>query len=76
MEEFGQQALLSMMIHLIFIALTFWSMQALRFDKAIRPNRVLQARVLFILVSIAIGSSVANFFLSYTNWSQQLPYLW
>ncbi|TFD97009.1 DUF1146 family protein [Jeotgalibacillus sp. R-1-5s-1] len=76
MAVFGQQALISMMIHLVFIALTFWSMQALRFEKAISPNRVLQARVLFILVSIAIGSTVANFFLSYTTWSQQLPYLW
>ncbi|KIL49778.1 membrane protein [Jeotgalibacillus soli] len=76
MVAFGQQALLSMLIHLVFIALSFWALQALRIDKALKPNRVMQARVLLILLSIAIGSSVANFFLSYSTWSQQLPLLW
>ncbi|WP_052474674.1 DUF1146 family protein [Jeotgalibacillus soli] len=65
-----------MLIHLVFIALSFWALQALRIDKALKPNRVMQARVLLILLSIAIGSSVANFFLSYSTWSQQLPLLW
>ncbi len=76
MVDFGQQALLSMIVHLVFISLTFWALQALRFDKALRPNRVMQARVLYILISIAIGSTVADFFLSYSTWSQQLHLLW
>ena len=76
MVDFGQQALLGMIVHLGFIALTFWSLQALRFDVALRPNRVMQARVLFILVSVAIGSTVADFFLTYSTWSQQLHLLW
>ncbi|PPA69591.1 DUF1146 family protein [Jeotgalibacillus proteolyticus] len=76
MASFGQQALLSMIIHLSFIGLTFWALQALRIDAALRPNRVFQARVLMVLLSVAIGSSVADFFLSYASWSQQLPFLW
>lgn len=70
---FGQQALLSILSHLVFIALAWWALQALRFDQILRPNRVFQARVLYILLSIVIGSAVSNFFLDYLLWSQQLP---
>lgn len=76
MVAFGQQALLSMIISLAFIAVTFWALQGLLIDKAIRANRIMQARVLMILLSIAIGSTVADFFLSYSTWAQQLPLLW
>ncbi|MFE8698085.1 DUF1146 family protein [Cytobacillus sp. FJAT-53684] len=70
---FGQQALVSIISHLAFIALAWWALQALRIDQILMPNRVLQARVLYILLSIVIGSSVSNFFLDYLLWSQQLP---
>ncbi|QED49705.1 DUF1146 family protein [Cytobacillus dafuensis] len=70
---FGQQALLSIISHLVFIALSWWALQALRIDQILRPNHVIQARVLYILLSIAIGSTVSNFFLDYLLWSKQLP---
>lgn len=69
----GQQALISIISHLIFIAIAWWALQALNFEKMLRPNRVFQARLLFILLSIVIGSGVSNFFLNYLLWSQQLP---
>ena len=72
-NDFGQMALLSILSHLVFIALTWWALQAIRFDKLLRPNRVFQARLLYILLSIFIGSSVSNFFLDYLQWSKQLP---
>jgi uncharacterized integral membrane protein (TIGR02327 family) len=31
--------------------------------------------MLYILLTIAIGSTVSNFFLQYLLWSQQLPFL-
>jgi uncharacterized integral membrane protein (TIGR02327 family) len=70
---FGGFALTSILTHLIFIALAWWALQALQFDKLLRANHVLQARVLYILLSIALGSTVSNFFLDYLQWSQQLP---
>jgi uncharacterized integral membrane protein (TIGR02327 family) len=73
MNEFGQQAIVSIFSHLIFIALAWWALQAIHFDKLLRPNRVFQARLLYILLSIFIGSSVSNFFLDYLQWSKQLP---
>lgn len=70
---FGQQALISIMSHLVFIALAWWALQALRFETLLRPNHVFQARILYVLLSIVIGSTVSNFFLDYLLWSQQLP---
>ncbi|HWO78083.1 MAG TPA: DUF1146 family protein [Bacillus sp. (in: firmicutes)] len=73
--DFGQQALVSILSHLMFIGITWWALQALHFDKLLRANRVVQARLLYILLTVAIGSSVSNFFLDYLIWSQQLPLL-
>lgn len=72
---FGQQAFISILSHLLFIGITWWALQALHFDKLLRVNRVIQARLLYILLTVAIGSSVSNFFLDYLLWSQQLPLL-
>lgn len=73
MEDFGQIALVSIISHLLFIAVSWWALQAIRLEKLLRPNHVFQARLLYILLAIFIGSSVSNFFLDYLNWSQQLP---
>ncbi|RLQ94747.1 DUF1146 family protein [Falsibacillus albus] len=72
-SDFGQHALISIISHLVFIGITFWALQALNFEKFIRANHVFQARLLYILLTIAIGSTVSNFFLDYLLWSQQLP---
>ncbi|WP_144460111.1 DUF1146 family protein [Siminovitchia fortis] len=72
--EIGQQALISISSHLVFIGFTFWALQALHFDKLLSAGRVFQARVLYIFLTIAIGSSVSNFFLDYLHWSRQLQY--
>lgn len=71
--EFGQQALVSILSHLVFIGLSWWALQALKFEKFLRGNHVFQARVLYILLSITVGSTVSNFFLDYLLWAQQLP---
>ncbi|MBU7594370.1 DUF1146 family protein [Metabacillus halosaccharovorans] len=75
MPDYGQLALISMIVHLAFIIVTWWALQALNIDKWIKAGKVIQARVLLILLTIAIGSIVSNFFLDYLLWSQQLPTL-
>ncbi|WP_223594818.1 DUF1146 family protein [Neobacillus bataviensis] len=72
-NDFGQIALVSIISHIVFIALSWWALQAIRLEKLLRPNHVFQARLLYILLAIFIGSSVSNFFLDYLQWSQQLP---
>ncbi|AZU64542.1 DUF1146 family protein [Neobacillus mesonae] len=72
-SDFGQMALVSIMSHLVFIAVAWWALQAINLEKLLRPNRVFQARLLYIVLAIFIGSSVSNFFLDYLQWSRQLP---
>ncbi|MFZ0443850.1 MAG: DUF1146 family protein [Bacillus sp. (in: firmicutes)] len=73
MLGYGQEALLSILSHLVFIAVTWWALQSINFEKFLRKNRVAQARMLYVLVSIVIGSIVSDFFLDYLFWSKQLP---
>lgn len=61
--------------NLIFIGLAWWALQSLNFEKFLRKNRVGQARMLYILLAIAIGTTVSDFFLKYFDWSQQIPFL-
>jgi len=75
MIDFGQIALLSITSHLLFIAISWWALQAIRLEKLLKPNHVFQARLLYILLAIVIGSIVSNFFLDYLQWSKQLPFL-
>jgi len=72
--DLGQQALISIISHLIFIGFTFWALQALHLDKLLSAGRVFQARILYIFLTIAIGSTISNFFLDYLHWSRQLQY--
>ncbi|ARV46242.1 hypothetical protein BCV50_15185 [Bacillus subtilis] len=75
MSILGQQAAIGIVVHLIFIAVTWWALQAVNIDPLIKKGKVVQARLLMILLTIAIGTTVSNFFLDYLNYSQQLPYL-
>ncbi|MCJ7840580.1 DUF1146 family protein [Lederbergia sp. NSJ-179] len=75
LENLGQQALINIFSHLFFIGIAFIALQALHFDKFIRVNRVFQARLLYVLLTIVIGATVSNFFLDYLHWSQQLQLL-
>lgn len=71
----GQEALISLIAHVFFIAVTFFALQALRLNQIVKQNRVFQVQLLYIFMSIALGSLVAQFFLLVSRWSQQLPYL-
>lgn len=72
---FGFQPLLGIISHIFFIAVAFYSLQALRIDQLIKKNRVFQAQLLYIFLSIVIGSAVSNFFLEISYWSGRIPYM-
>ncbi|WP_088009563.1 DUF1146 family protein [Indiicoccus explosivorum] len=71
----GQQALISIFSHIFFTGVAFYAMRAVMFEKWIRKHHVLQAQILYIFLSIAIGTMVSTFFLDISAWSRQLPYL-
>ncbi len=73
--QLGQQALFGILAHMFFIGITFYALQAFRLDQIFKKGKTFQIQIIYILFSIAIGSTVANFFISFSGWSQQLPYL-
>ncbi|MGM9948513.1 MAG: DUF1146 family protein [Lysinibacillus sp.] len=74
-SQMGQQAIIGIASHLFFIGVTFYALQGLRLEQIFKKGRTFQIQVFYILLSIAIGSTVSNFFISFSTWSQQLPYL-
>ena len=70
---FGFQPLLAIISHIFFIGVSFYALQSIMPEKVIRKNKVFQAQILFIFLSILIGSSVSNFFLEISYWSGRIP---
>lgn len=75
MDFFGIQAAATLLTHLFFVLLTFWALQAVRVEKIIRKYHISQARVLYLLISIAIGYQVSSFFIEFIIASQNLIFL-
>ncbi|MCH4826862.1 MAG: DUF1146 family protein [Planococcus sp. (in: firmicutes)] len=71
----GQNALISIFSHIFFTGVAFYAMRALMIEKLIHKHHILQAQILYIFLSIAIGTMVSTFFLNISSWSRQLPYL-
>ncbi len=69
---FGYNPLLAIISHVFFIGVSFYALQALIPAKVIRKNHVFQSQILYIFLSIMIGSSVSNFFLELSYWSGRL----
>ncbi|MCO7176325.1 DUF1146 family protein [Sporolactobacillus kofuensis] len=72
----GLQAMINILFHLSFLALTWWALQSLKLEKAFRQPKSKQARVLYLLLAIAISYPVAKFFLDYVFWSLMLPQIY
>lgn len=73
--QMGQQAIFQLMAYVFFIGITFYAMQAFRFEQLFKKGKTFQIQLVYILFSIAIGSLVAQFFISFSTLSQQLPYI-
>jgi uncharacterized integral membrane protein (TIGR02327 family) len=74
-DVIGQQAILYIVSHIVFISITWWALQAIHIEKIMKKNRVTQIRILLLFVTIAIGYTVSNFFLDYLQYSRSLTYL-
>ena len=74
-DSIGQNAIISMVSHLVFIAITWRVVSTINFDPIIRKGQVVEARTLLLFITIVIGSGVSRFFLDFLTWSQDLRYL-
>lgn len=76
MMQFGVQAAMDLFIHLIILILTWWAIQSIKWDLWLRNPTSIRAKILMILISIAISYPVASFFINYLSWSVQLPQIY
>ncbi len=64
-----------MLITLVCIALSWWSLQHLKIDLFIRHPQSPQGKMLHLILAIIVGRAVAQFFLDYWGWTQSLRFL-
>jgi uncharacterized integral membrane protein (TIGR02327 family) len=73
--NFGVQALLFLTVHIFFLVVTWWALQSFRVDVFFKDPKSAPAKVFMLLLTVAISSSVGNFFLDYFNKSLNLQLL-
>ncbi|NGQ95576.1 DUF1146 domain-containing protein [Brevibacillus sp. SYP-B805] len=59
--------LINIVITIICIAVSWWGLQAFRFDLFLKKADSPQAKLLQVLLSIFLGSGVARFFMEYLS---------
>ncbi|MBU5268000.1 DUF1146 family protein [Virgibacillus proomii] len=75
MFSIGQQAIIGIISHLLFIYLTWRLMMSINFEPLIRKGRAKEAQILILFLTIVIGSGVSRFFLEVLQWSRDLNHL-
>ncbi|MDF2946766.1 MAG: hypothetical protein K0S51_1445 [Bacillales bacterium] len=68
-------AILGICVNLIFIAITWWSLQSLQIDKLFKKGKTMQIQVFYILLTISIAQLASDFVMSYFQYTQGLQYL-
>ena len=75
MTYIGLQSLVTLISHTVFVLLAFWALQGLKTEYWIKKYHVRQARILYVLISIALGYTVSSFFIEFVLSSQNLVQL-
>ena len=74
-QDLGVQAMVNITSHIVFIIITWQVLQAVRLDEIFKKNRIFEARIFIVFITIVIGSTVSNFFIDLIHWTQQILYL-
>ncbi|MDF7672149.1 DUF1146 family protein [Lactobacillus sp. ESL0701] len=72
MFQLGVHALISIVIYLITIGLSFQIMKSVRIERIIRKGKTFEAQLLLIFTAIGLGFLVGNFFVTLIDTSLQL----
>lgn len=67
--------LVSIIVSLFCIWLSWWALQNLKLDLVIRNPKGAQGRLLHVLLAVVLGHFVAGFLLDYLTWSQMLRFM-
>ncbi|MFC3747529.1 DUF1146 family protein [Paenibacillus sp. GCM10012306] len=71
----GRSGLVSMVVSLLCVVLSWWALQNLKLDLIIRYPKSPQGRLLHLLLAIVLGHFVAGFLLDYLGWSSQIRHM-
>jgi uncharacterized integral membrane protein (TIGR02327 family) len=71
-SSIGTSGLVSMIVSLFCVAISWWALQNLKLDLFIRYPKSPQGRLLHLLLAIVLGHFVAGFLLDYLGWSGQI----
>ncbi|KWX77904.1 DUF1146 family protein [Paenibacillus jilunlii] len=71
-SSIGTSGLVSMIVSLFCVAISWWALQNLKLDLIIRYPKSPQGRLLHLLLAIVLGHFVAGFLLDYLGWSGQI----
>ena len=59
------------MIQVTFIMLSYWALQGIQIEKILRKGRVQEARILFLLIAIWMGASIAKVIFDLSDYLNQ-----
>lgn len=71
----GTSGLISMIVSLLCVAISWWALQNLKLDLVIRYPKSPQGRLLHLLLAIVLGHFVAGFLLDYLGWTAQIRHM-
>lgn len=74
-QSLGQQALLNLFVYLMVLTIVWWSMSSFKWDLFVKSPDDPKAKVLVILITVALTHLVSSFLLDYLNWSMMLRHL-
>ncbi|BCG61379.1 DUF1146 family protein [Paenibacillus sp. URB8-2] len=74
-SSIGISGLMSMIVSLLCVALSWWALQNLKLDLIIRYPKSPQGRLLQLLLAIVLGHFVAGFLLDYLGYSVQIRHM-
>ncbi|MCD8509305.1 MAG: DUF1146 family protein [Bacillus sp. (in: Bacteria)] len=75
LQNLGQQALLSIFVYLMVLTIVWWSISSFKMDLFVKDPDDPKAKVLVILIVVALTHLVSSFLLDYLNWSLLLRHL-
>lgn len=75
MIQLGIHAIISIIIYLICIGLSFQVVKNMQLEKLMRKGHVFETQLLFIFVAIGMGYLVASFVINFIDVSLQLSNL-
>ncbi|GGE05118.1 hypothetical protein GCM10011571_02730 [Marinithermofilum abyssi] len=70
--SFGVTALVNTFLSLLCIGLSWWVLMNVRLDAFLRDPDGIQAKALYIILSIVLGHGLATFLIDYTGWSRMV----